>query len=290
MRRLVTVAPIVMLTVAWVTSPVFAQRGSAHGGFSGHSASSFHGGFSSSGPSVHGFSPRAFASQPRYGITAPPQYNFRTPLSNRFIPSPRYPVGRSANISPRFAGISPGSSFAPSGFAGAGQHRMPYRPPYRGGNNFFGGGVPWTVWPNNYGFAGYPDFYLYPPWWDYDDSSDESQSYAQESSPQDYGSQSPEQQPEYPARPAWPSLSAPQNVPQSPSQTAAEPQPGESVTIVFNNGRPPEKIHNYLLTPATLYVMDQHRSEIPVNQLDLAATEKVNREAGIDFRLPGPSK
>jgi hypothetical protein len=135
-----------------------------------------------------------------------------------------------------------------------------------------------TVWPNNYGFVGYP-YFLYPPWWDYDDSSDESQNYApQASSPQDY-IEPP--QPEYPAPPAWPS-----NPQQSVAETAARPQPAEAVTIVFNDGRPPQKIHNYLLTTATLYVMDQHRSEIPVRELDLAATEKVNREAGIDFNLP----
>jgi hypothetical protein len=174
---------------------------------------------------------------------------------------------------------------------------MPYRSPNRRGgrsgrNNFSNGEGAWPVWPYNYPYLGYPDFDEVPPWWDYDDSDDNSQGYApQQPSPQDYGSQPPEQQqPEYPALPPWPYSNAPVNSPQSPSQTAAEPQPGESVTIVFNDGRPPEKIHNYLLTPATLYVMDQHRSEIPVNQLDLAATEKVNREAGIDFRLPGPSK
>ncbi len=175
---------------------------------------------------------------------------------------------------------------------------MPYRSPYRRGDrsgrsNFSRGGVAWSVWPNNYGFVGYLDFLEYPPWWDYDDSTDDSQSYApQGPSPQDYGSQPPDQQqPEYPALPPWPYSNAPQNAPQwnTPSQTVPPPQPAESVTIVFNDGRPPEKIHNYLLTPATLYVMDQHRCEIPVAELDLAATTKVNREAGIDFRLPVPS-
>jgi hypothetical protein len=62
------------------------------------------------------------------------------------------------------------------------------------------------------------------------------------------------------------------------------------VTLVFNDGRPPVTIHDYLLTRGTLYVMDRHRSEIPVAELDLPATAKVNREAGIDFKLPGTSR
>ena len=154
--------------------------------------------------------------------------------------------------------------------------------------------MPWDVWPYNYGLAVYPGLYDYPLGWDFDDSSDESQSYApQQPSPQDYGSQPPEQQqPEYPALPPWPYGNGPQNVPQwqAPAQAAALPQPAEAVTIVFNDGRPAEKIHNYLLTASTLYVMDEHRREIPVDELDLAATAKVNREAGIDFSLPVPSK
>jgi hypothetical protein len=41
------------------------------------------------------------------------------------------------------------------------------------------------------------------------------------------------------------------------------------------------------LTPTILYILDQHRQEIPIDHLDLAATEKVNRDAGVDFSLPG---
>ena len=59
-----------------------------------------------------------------------------------------------------------------------------------------------------------------------------------------------------------------------------------AVTPVFKDGRPPEQIHNYLLTRTTLYVRDQHHRDIPLNQLDLAATQKVNHDAGVDFQLP----
>lgn len=60
----------------------------------------------------------------------------------------------------------------------------------------------------------------------------------------------------------------------------------EAVTLVFKDGRPPVKIHNYALTRTTLYVTDSKPQEIPVADLDLAATEKVNREAGVKFQLP----
>jgi hypothetical protein len=61
----------------------------------------------------------------------------------------------------------------------------------------------------------------------------------------------------------------------------------EAVTLVFKDGRPPEQIHNYILTRTTLFVRDQHARKIPTDQLDLAATAKVNQDAGVDFQLPG---
>jgi hypothetical protein len=67
---------------------------------------------------------------------------------------------------------------------------------------------------------------------------------------------------------------------------SSTPAPEEAVTLVFKDGRPAEQVHNYLLTRTTLYVQDQNRRSIPVDQLDLAATEKTNRDAGIDFAVP----
>jgi hypothetical protein len=60
----------------------------------------------------------------------------------------------------------------------------------------------------------------------------------------------------------------------------------DAVTLMFKDGRAPEKIHNYALTRTTLFVTDGRRQEIPVASLDLAATEKVNRAAGVRFELP----
>jgi hypothetical protein len=64
----------------------------------------------------------------------------------------------------------------------------------------------------------------------------------------------------------------------------------EAVTLIFKDGRPPEQIHNYLLTRTTLFVGDQGRRAIPTDQLDLVATAKVNQDAGVDFQLPNALK
>jgi hypothetical protein len=60
----------------------------------------------------------------------------------------------------------------------------------------------------------------------------------------------------------------------------------DAVTLVFKDGRAPEKIHNYALTRTMVYVTDGRSQEIPVAALDLAATEQANRAAGVDFQLP----
>jgi len=75
----------------------------------------------------------------------------------------------------------------------------------------------------------------------------------------------------------------------SSSQSSAPDEAQAPLTVIFKDGRPPEKIHNYMLTASTLYVLDQRRQDIPVNQIDLVATTKVNRASGIEFALPGGS-
>ncbi len=64
------------------------------------------------------------------------------------------------------------------------------------------------------------------------------------------------------------------------------PNSQQAVTLVFNDGRPPMQVHNYMLTSTTLYILDRDRAEIPLTALDVAATEQVNRDAGVDVRFP----
>jgi len=76
--------------------------------------------------------------------------------------------------------------------------------------------------------------------------------------------------------------------PQTPSAVAAAPEDEDAVTLIFKDGRPSQHIHNYAMTRSTLYVQDKgkrHR-EIPLADLDLPATVKANREAGVSFEVP----
>jgi hypothetical protein len=273
MKRLATVA----LIVAWAACSACAQRGASHGGFSGHSAPSFHGSFSGSGPAFHGGSAGSgpafrgsFTASPPTRFAGPPRYTFNGPPHSVFTDVRRYPTTAQG-----FARIGPRNFNIRSIYPDRSSHRMPYRPPHRGENRFSSGGpyvyTAWPGWFNPY-LLGYPDY------GDYNDSS------AYQGYPLDgYGSVPAEQgQPEPPPLPAWRSS--------NPPQLAAASESAERVTIVFNDGRFPEQIHNYLLTPTTLYILDQHRQEIAIDHLDLAATEKVNRDVGVDFSLPGPSR
>jgi hypothetical protein len=60
----------------------------------------------------------------------------------------------------------------------------------------------------------------------------------------------------------------------------------DAVTLIFKDGRPAEHIHNYAMTRTTLYVQGPHHREIPMDELDLPATEKANSKAGVSFEVP----
>jgi hypothetical protein len=127
-----------------------------------------------------------------------------------------------------------------------------------------------------------------------------------------YDDTAQQQQPVQPARPEY---APPQNYgpeeypaarpPYNPEAYAAPaPQPATSgngaaddgldhpeVTLIFNDGRPPLKVHSYVLTGSSVFVAEHgHQRVIPVTELDLPATIRQNREAGVDFVLPGSGK
>lgn len=70
---------------------------------------------------------------------------------------------------------------------------------------------------------------------------------------------------------------------------SAAPGPQQAVKVIFKDGRPPETIHNYMLTSTTLTVLDSKYQQIPVDEINLAATEAANRAQGINFTVPGAS-
>jgi len=235
MKHLMAIA----LFAAGVVLPVCAQRGGgSRGGFSGHSASAFHGGFN---PSTH--------------------FSYATGAA----------VGGN-----RFAGAAPA-------YRGGSGYLRPTRPlPVLGRGRFYGvarsygyGGGYGNGWVAPY-YLGYPDA-------DVDDSGPTGPAnVADDGSQQPYVTLSPDQGPPQPPASYQEAYAPP------PARPANEPrpEPEDAVTLIFKDGRSPEQIHNYALTRTMLYVRDQHKRDIPVADLDLAATAKANQNAGVEFQLP----
>jgi hypothetical protein len=180
----------------------------------------------------------------------------------------------------------PSSSFHPHGSSGW------------GGNPHFGhhhGGVhirtvPWW-W---YGRFGYPYYYgaYYPFWWDwnsssYDDSdqrdyqratmrqiddlSQEVQRLRLEREQEQNERETAAVQPPPPAR-AEPTKAAP---------TADLP-----VILVYMD-KHIEEVKNYAVVGETLWAFGDRTKKIPLMDIDLAATGKLNDERGVDFQVPG---
>jgi hypothetical protein len=261
--------------------PVYAQRATSHGGSSGSRSgfSGSHGGSPARGaPSFHGLPSGAAPGR----VAGPPRFAPGTsPISTRgFRPAGPVHSGPSAPY-PRSMGP-----------------RMPYHSPNGGDrdrsrngrdhdwdrrrHSFYAwGGIPlWSGWGYPYlpGYLGYSD--------DYDGQHDSN--YAASQPYPDYPSgsydgPSPDESQSRPYTP-WPYSAQPAPYNAEPSSAPATEIP---VTLVFKDGRPPQQIHNYLLTSTTLSVIDQQHRDIPVDQIDLDATAKVNRDAGVEFGLPG---
>jgi len=179
-------------------------------------------------------------------------------------------MGSTASVPHGFTGAPRYASSRPviaPGFRGSGPRYYNARPPYyayRGSYpSFYNTRIRYAV-PSWIGW-GYPGF-GYSDSGGYDNSAPAA-SY-----------ESPYESPQYDEGPPAPAYQVlyPPSVPESE----------EAITLVFKDGRPPEQIHNYILTRTTLYVRDQYRSDIPIDQLDIAATLRVNRDAGVDFQLP----
>jgi hypothetical protein len=252
-RRLIAVA----LAVAALALPAYAQRGGGarggSGGFAAHSS-----GFAShSAPVSHS----SFSSVGRTSFMGAPQ------VSSRYTSARPYPqtLGRVSGVGT--PGRRPGDNRD-------NRYRRPYLPVY-------GVGIPYSV-----GYVG-PGFYdSYDPAY-YDNSTYAAPTPLADYPPADYpGGYGPPS--DYQADVVPPSFRPPYQKPQP------EPEPEAAVTLIFKDGRPTEQIHNYMLTRTTLYVQDEKQAqrlrEVPLDQLDLTAMDKVNREAGVDFRPPSAAR
>jgi hypothetical protein len=152
------------------------------------------------------------------------------------------------------------------------------------------------------GFAGLPDYV--DPMAFVNASDDDTAEQAQPAGPArpDYGPQAPYPAAPYGEGPYDQGYGAPPRPPYSPEgyptpqqqSTAATQSDGldhPAVTLVFNDGRPPEQVHSYVLTGSSVFVAEHgHQRVIPIAELDLPATIAQNREAGVDFTLPGGSR
>jgi hypothetical protein len=152
------------------------------------------------------------------------------------------------------------------------------------------------------GFFGLP--YYVDPMAFVDASDDDTAQQAQPAAPArpDYGPQAPYPRAPYGEGPYDQGYGAPPRPPYSPEgypapqqqNTAAAQSDGldhPAVTLVFNDGRPPEQVHSYVLTGSSVFIAEHgHQRVIPIAELDLPATIAQNREAGVDFTLPGGSR
>ncbi len=250
MKRLAMVA----LIVVGVALPVCAQRSGSHGGFSGHASSGFHGGFSGhSAPAFHG------------GI--------RAYAPSRYAGFPRFSGNRSLSIAHGAQRAGAGNFRDRRPYTGDRHYRRPYISNY-------GTGVPYIYpgWIDGYPY-GYPYDDIYGDYGDSDTTDSDNSQASANAAPEGNYAQPPYEPYQPPALPPW----QPNSVLPHPSPAAGSE---DAVTLIFKDGRPPEQIHNYVLTRTTLYVEGPHRRDIPTSQLDLIATAKVNRDAGVDFHLP----
>jgi hypothetical protein len=77
--------------------------------------------------------------------------------------------------------------------------------------------------------------------------------------------------------------------PTAPSNTEAKIEPNMSVVIVYLDKRI-EEIKNYAVANEKVVVFDNHHiKKIPLADIDLAATMKLNDERGVDFQIPNPA-
>jgi hypothetical protein len=240
---------ILAVSLSVMSAAAAAQRGGGHAGFSGHAAAA----------------PRSFASSarlpfggaaPRYAYRGTPaagaRYGNRAAFGNR----PAFYSRRAGHPVIFWNGYGPGYGLLSDSYLG---DYLDYP------DGFDADASDPNAAPADYAAAPYgappPDGYYGAPY-----------PYAGEPSP-------PVAPPEEQAAPQ-------QHAPQQRSAPVAAPQQEDAVTIIFNDGRAPETIHNYALTRTDLYVVGGRIRDIPLAQIDLAATEKANRDNGVDFHLP----
>jgi len=261
MRRLMAIAAFALLLAV----PLWAQHGGGgHGGGGGHAGFSGggHSGFGAGrmgGPAMHSFS----------GVRS------GSGFSRGFSPVARGGFSRGPFLHDGFHGRN--------GFG----HRDRFGRGFRNNCRGFGcrGGFPW--WG-----AGYYDPWLWD-WWDSDSSYD-----------QDYNNnlaianqmdqQSLEQQRMWRQEQAdgdqdayAPRNYSPQPTPAAQRPAADPPSPIIPPTVLVFRDQHQQEIQNYAIVGQTLWIFnDQQAKKVPLSELDLEATAKLNDDRGVEFRAP----
>ncbi len=274
MRRLCIFATFVLLAFAL---PLFAQHGGGHassggghgGGFGGHSGFSGGGHSSFSAPRSN-HSSSGMSSRAGYGAhsaSGARSYAGSRAYAPAFHPPGyAYSANRSASVN-RFdyGNRIDGARFRirTRGFAGPWRYGYP-------------------------GWYGYYNPYFYDPYWLWDSSS-----YYDDSQDQDVApgyvmdQQGPDEQ------------NAPDGYDSSGDQDAYarsapyEPRhaeltaPSAPTTLIFRDQHK-EEIQNYAIVGNTLFSFSAERTQkIPLSDLDIPATTKVNEDRGVNFKVPG---
>jgi hypothetical protein len=309
----------VAIAVIALAVPAFAQHGGGHAGSSGSRGFSGNAGFSShpafSQPS---FSRPAFSQSPNFARPAQPAHygsyyrpmhgaGFRTIGPQSYLGRRNYSGLRTPYNGTRFVAGRPSQARSPYDPTTAGVSRSG-----NGDRNRFDAGrrqfQSWAVntYPYRSGY-GYP--YLIDPnafnlglydWSDSDNSapgsyeSDSSQPGSPESDqgPGSYASDQNGSVPPYLA--PYPNQGHAPPVTQAGAAAPDVPTPAVSdraLTVIFKTSRAPIEVQNYLLTAKVLTDLDsQHYEQIPLDQVDLAATRRFNSFAGVDFQVPAASR
>jgi hypothetical protein len=157
--------------------------------------------------------------------------------------------------------------------------------------------VPWW-WYYGYRYPYYYGYYgsYYPFWWgwnssSYDDSNQQDYQRATMRQIDDLSQevqrlrlerdQEREQSETAEVRPPAPPA------PAKPEPAAKTPTSADLPVILVYMDKHIEEVKNYAVVGETLWAFGDHTKKIPLMDIDLAATGKLNDERGVDFQVPG---
>jgi hypothetical protein len=234
--------------------PVWAQRGGgghavSGGGFASHSSGSFHSGPFHSSGSFHGGS-FAPSSGVRLGLRSDVRSNVRSGV--------RVQAGRQFRSSSNRRRVFINGRYYPYGF-------YPYA-----------GYYPWYPYSSDYVSDYQNDDYQ-------NDNQPTADAYASESYPGPYREDSGLQRDVQ-------TLSGKIDRLQADAEARNHPKTQEPATALVFRDQHVEEVHNYAISGGTLWVLnDSAAKKIPLAQLDIPATVKINDDRGVEFQVPGPA-